>query len=86
MQPHLQRIEVETVRSGDDNLTVHYTTVRQLAQKDVMKVGEIAIERTEVAALNEHVLAASKHDRSKAVPLRLEQQPLVGRGEPEPSR
>jgi hypothetical protein len=36
-----------------------------------MKLGKIPIERTEIAALNERLGAASKHDRAKSVPLGL---------------
>ena len=36
-----------------------------------MQLGEVPIERTQVAALDVNVRFAAKHDRAKAVPLRL---------------
>ena len=39
-----------------------------------VKVREITIERAQIAALNEHVVAGAEHNRAKAVPLRLEKE------------
>src|SRR5690349_19444233 len=79
MQPHLQRIEIETLGRGDHDLAVHDAAVRELRQEYVVELGEVAIERTEIAALDEDVAAAAKHDGAKAVPLRLEQERALGR-------
>ena len=44
-----------------------------------MQLGEVAIERAKISTLYVNVRAAAKHDRAKAVPLGLEQEPAGGR-------
>ena len=44
-----------------------------------MELGEVAIERPQVAALDEDVAAAAKHDGAEAVPLRLVEERAAGR-------
>ena len=39
-----------------------------------MQLGEVAIERPQVAALDEDVRVAAEHDGAEAVPLRLEEE------------
>ena len=51
-----------------------------LSRKSVVQLGKVAIERPQVAALDEDVGLAAKDDRAEAVPLRLEQE-AVARGE-----
>ena len=67
MQPHLERVEVEAMRRGDDNLAVE-DALRQRRRECLVQVREIAIERPQVAALDVHVRRPAKHDRAKAVP------------------
>ncbi len=45
----------------------------------LVQLGEVAIERPQVAALDEDVRIAAKDDRAKAVPLRLVQKPAARR-------
>ena len=78
MQPQLQGIEVEAARRGDDDLAVDDTVVREIRQQRVVQLGKVPIERPQVAALDEHVAAAAKHDRAKAVPLRLVEERAAG--------
>ena len=73
MQSKLQRIEFETVRSRHHDLSVEDTAFRQPFEKQLMQLGEIAIQWTQIAALNEDVLIASIDDGAKAVPFRLEE-------------
>ena len=49
-------------------------------EKRVVQLGKVAIERPQIAALDEHVGSAAKHDRAKPVPLRLVQErPALGK-------
>ncbi len=77
MQAQLQRVEIETVRRGDDDLAVDDAAVRQAQRQRVVQLGEVAIERPQVAALDEHLLAATEHDGAEAVPLRLVEEGAV---------
>ena len=74
MQPHLQRVEVEAARRRDDDLAVEDTAGGQLRVEDVVQLGKVAIERPQVAALDVDVVRAAKHERAKAIPLRLEEE------------
>jgi hypothetical protein len=74
VQPHLQRVEIETCGRGDDDLPVHDAAVGQLGQEHVVQLGKVAIERAQITALDEDVTAAAEHDGAKPVPLRLEQE------------
>ena len=77
MQPHLQGVEIEAVRRGDDDLAVEHT-LRQRRHQDVMQIWKVAIERPEVATLDEEVRRPAKHDRPEAVPLGLVQEAIAG--------
>ena len=73
MQPELERVEIEPVRRGDHDLPVDHAVSRQSLQQRVVQVGEIAVERAEVAALDEEVGRAAKDDGAESVPFRLEE-------------
>ena len=45
-----------------------------VVRSSVVQLGEVAIERPQVAALDEDVRVAAEHDGAEAVPLRLEQE------------
>src|SRR6187549_1529850 len=77
MQPHLQRVEVQAAPRCDDDLAVEDTVGWQMRVEDVVQVGKVTIERPQVATLNVNVIRAAKHERAKAVPLRLEEKPLA---------
>ena len=68
MQAHLQGIEVEPVRCGDHDLAVEHAAVGQTGPKRVVQLGKVAIERLEVAALDEDVVAAAKDDARESRP------------------
>ena len=78
MQPHLKRVEIEPVRRGDHDLPVDHAVLGQPLQQRVMQLGEIAVERAEVAALDEEVGRAAKDDGAESVPLRLEEHGAGG--------
>ena len=73
MQPELERVEIEPLRRGDHDLPVDHTVSRQSLQQRVVQLGEIAVERAEVAALDEEVGRAAKDDGAEPVPFRLEE-------------
>ena len=77
MQPHLQRIEVEPARRGDDDLAVEHAAVGQACEQRVVQLRKVAVERPQVAALDEHVVAAAEHDGAEAVPFRLVEEPVA---------
>ena len=61
MQPQLQRVEVEPVRRGDHDLAVDHAAVRQPLEEDCVQVGKVAVERPQVAALDEDVAVAPRN-------------------------
>src|SRR3954471_22726618 len=81
MQSHLQPAEIEAVRRRHDDLAIHDGADRQLREKDVVQLGEVAIERPQIGALDVDVILAraAKHDRAKPVPFWLEQKIAVYR-------
>ena len=64
MQPHLQRVEVEAARRRDHDLAVDDAAVRQAGEQRVVQLGKVAIERPQVAALDEQ-LARRRERRSR---------------------
>lgn len=71
MQPQLQGIEVEAPGRGNDDLTIDDDILWQRLQRCRMQLGEVAIERTTVAALDVHVIGAAEDDGAKSVPFGL---------------
>src|ERR1700678_4269074 len=74
----LERLEVETARSGDDDLAVEHAALRKLLFEHRDQLGEVTVERFGVAALDQHLVAVAKHQRAKAVPLGLEAPGIAG--------
>jgi hypothetical protein len=74
VQPQLERIEVEAVRRGDDDLAVDDAALGERFKQRIMQFWEIAVERPQVAALYENVCCAAKDDRPEAVPFGLEEE------------
>ena len=60
MQSHLQRVEVEPARRGDHDLAVDHAAVGQTGEQGVVQLGKVAVERPQVAALDEHLFAPRK--------------------------
>jgi hypothetical protein len=71
MQPQLQGVEVEAVRRRDHDLAVDDTFCRQPLMQRVAQLGKVAIERAQIAALDEDTGTAAKDDGAEAVPLRV---------------
>ena len=71
MEPELKCVEVKPMRSGNHDLAVQHAVVRQVGKKRLAKLREVAIERPQVAALNEEVGLMAEDNRAKPIPLRL---------------
>jgi hypothetical protein len=69
MKPQLQRFEIEAVRRRNDDLAVDDRAFRHIGRDSLVELGEVAIERTKVAALNENFRAVPEHYRAKPIPL-----------------
>ena len=78
MESHLERVEVEPTRRGDHDLAIHHRPPGQTGQKGGVQLGKVAVERPQVAALNEHVVRAAKDDRPEPVPFRLVEKGVAG--------
>jgi hypothetical protein len=78
VQAQLERVEVQPVRRRDHNLSVDDAALRERTQERLVQLGKVAIERAQVAALDVDVGGGTEHDRAEAVPLRLEQEAVVG--------
>src|SRR4051812_28728530 len=73
MKAQLQLVEVEAVARCNDDLAVEHAGLRQRGNQRLVELGKIAIERPEIPALDIDVVAAAKHNRPEAIPLRLVQ-------------
>jgi hypothetical protein len=54
MQSQLEGIEIETARRGNDDLPINHAAIGQLFEKRVMHLRKVAIQRPQVATLDEH--------------------------------
>jgi hypothetical protein len=79
MQAELERVEVEAARSGNHDLAIDDAAGRQRGEQRLVQLGKIAIEWTQVPALDVDVIIAAKNDGAEAVPFRFEEKPLAGR-------
>jgi len=81
VEPELQGVEIEAPRGRDHHLAVHHASGRQARKEHVVHLREIAVERPEIAALDEDVVVAAEHESAKTVPFRLvEEATAVGHG------
>jgi hypothetical protein len=71
MNTELQGVEIETVLRRDNNFAVEGAARGQSRSQRIQKLGEIAIQRFRVAALQQYLIAIAKNKRAKTVPLRL---------------
>ena len=74
-----QRLEVEAAVARDDDLAVEHAALGQRGAERVGQLGEVAVQRLEVARLRVDLVAVAEDERPEAVPLRLEQPAVVGR-------
>ena len=80
MDAQQQRLEVQAIGSRDDDLAVKDAALRQPLPQWRGELREVPIERLEVAALEQDLVAVAEADRPEAVPLGLE-QPAIARGQ-----
>ena len=64
----------------DHHLAVEHAALRELGAERVAELGEVAVQRLQVAALREHLVAVAEDEGPEAVPLGLE-QPAVALGQ-----
>ena len=76
-----ERLELERAVAGDHDLAVEHASLGQVRLERLGELGEVAIERLQVAALDVQLVAVAEHERPEPVPLGLE-QPAVVRGQP----
>ena len=67
----LQRLEVQAVVGGDDDLAVDHAAFRQLGLDRGDELGEVAGHRPLVAAAQLDLVAVAEANRSESVPLGL---------------
>src|SRR3990172_297225 len=80
MDAQQERLEVEAVRTRDDDLPVDDAALREVCLQGGRELREVAVERLQVAALDERLIAVAEDDRTETVPLGLE-EPAVALGE-----
>src|SRR5438105_8411727 len=71
MDAQEQRIEVEPVLGGDDDLPVEHAARRRLLAERREQLGEVPVERFFLARLQNHFRAVAEDEGAEAVPLRL---------------
>ena len=73
MEAQLQRLEVEPAVAARSRSRRRARSARgSCALSGSTQLGEVAVERLLVAALDEELVAVAEHERAEAVPLRLE--------------
>jgi hypothetical protein len=55
VQAQLEQIEVEPVRGPDDDLSIEYAAIGKPLEQCLVQLREVAIERPQVPALDEHL-------------------------------
>ena len=78
MNAELQRVEVEAAVGGDDDFAVEHAAGGQLRAERIEQIGEVAVQRLFVAALDQDLVAIAEDQRAKAIPLRLEDPCSIG--------
>jgi hypothetical protein len=72
MDAQQQRLEIEPVLAHDDDLAVHHAARGQRGGERGDELGEVAIHRLRIPALQQDLVAVPEYQRAKAVPLGLE--------------
>src|SRR5437868_330794 len=80
MKPELQRIKIQTVLCSDYDLTVDHAARWELRPKRIEQLRKVPIQRLQVAALQQDVVAVPEDDCPETIPLRLE-NPVRPRGD-----
>src|SRR5215217_7824920 len=84
MQAREQRLEVEAVRSGDDELPVQDEPALRALQQRLDHLGEVAGERTLVPAAQVDLVAVAERETAEAVPFRFVEVRAAGKVAREP--
>ncbi len=71
MDPLGEQVELLDPVDRHDHLAVEHEPLRGQCEDELDDLGEVAVHRTAVAALQLDVVAVPEHDRAKAVPLGL---------------
>ncbi len=77
MDPQLQRVEVERAVPRDHDLAVEDAASRKLRRQRFEELGEVAVERLFVPALDQELVPVSKHQHAKPVPLGFEEESVA---------
>ena len=80
MDAQEQRLEVERSVARDDDLAIEHAAVRERCPEWFGQLGEVAVQRLEVAGLRVDAVSVTEHQGAEAIPLGLE-QPAVVAGE-----
>ncbi len=72
MDAHLERFEVEPAVRRDHELAVEHAARRKLVEQRLAQLGEVAVERLRLAALQQQIVAVAEHEHAEPVPFRLE--------------
>ena len=79
MDAQQQRVEVQAVRAGDDYFAIQDAALGQRRAQGRRQLREVAVERFEVAALDESFVAVAEDQRPEAVPLGLVEPAIADR-------
>ena len=79
VDPEQQGLEGEGPVLGDDDLAVQDAPLGQRRAQRVGQLGEVAVQRLEVAGLRVHLVAITEDEGPEPVPFGLEQPAVVGR-------
>src|SRR3954470_8240236 len=66
------------MRRSDDDLTIEDAAIGQALEQRFVQLWKVSVERPQVAALDENIPFAPKHDRAKTVPFGLIQKVFFG--------
>jgi len=80
MNAELKRIEIEPIVLYDNDFAVESALLGQRRFQRTEKLGEIAVQRPFITALEQYLVAVAKDNCAKAVPLRFE-DPVLARRE-----
>src|SRR6516165_8810817 len=72
MNAELKRVEVQCATARQDDLTIEYASRGQLRSDWPQQFGEIPVQRFFIAALDQDLASVAKNQRTKSIPLRLE--------------
>jgi len=72
MDAQLQSVEIQPAFARDHQFAIEHATLGELRAQRIDHIGEIAVERLGVAALDEDFIPVAKNEDAEAVPLGLE--------------